>query len=130
MVRRMAVAQDEPIRLLVVGLSTLARELIETATGTDIELVDSPPGSANLGEAIHETHADFVLVPLEPASLPTEARRYLARQAHVRVLGVHEQMGRAFLYQLVPETKELGEVAPAELLDAIRNAAAAEQEAG
>ena len=125
----MAVAQDEPIRLLVVGLSTLARELIETATGTDIELVNSP-GSATLGEAINETHADFVLVPLEPATLPTEARRFLARQAHVRVLGVQEQMGRAFLYQLVPETKELGEVAPAELLDAIRRAAASEPEVG
>jgi len=75
-------------------------------------------------DAINASAVDFVLIPLEQSRLPRNVQRYLADQAHVRVIGVQEAAGRAFLYQLVPETRELGEVAPVELVDAIRRTAA------
>jgi hypothetical protein len=120
---RMTVVPHEPIRLLVVGLSTLAHDLITAVAADGIELVESPP-SADLVDTLHAQHVDFVLVPLEQSELPDGMQQYLADQAHVRVIGVRETDGRAFLYQLVPETRELGEVAPIELVDAIRRAAA------
>ena len=122
MVGRMAVTSEEPIRLLVVGLSTLVRELVESAADENVELVEMP-SSVDLVGAIDQTHADFVLLPLERSQLPADARRYLAGQAHVRVLGVQEDNGSAVLYQLVPSKRELGDCAPRELVDAIRRAA-------
>lgn len=118
----MPVTPQEPIRLLVVGLSTLAHDLIAAVAADGIELVQSPSG--DLVHALHTEDIDFVLVSLERTELPNNVRRYLADQAHVRVIGVRETDGRAFLYQLRPEIRELGEVAPVDLVDAIRRAAA------
>ena len=118
----MPVPRYEPIRLLVVGLSTLARDLVEDAGAGEVELVDAPP-SSDLISAINEADADFILVPLEQSRLPAEVKRFLADQSHVRVIGVQESQGHAFLYQLVPETRELGEVTPVELVDVIKSSA-------
>ena len=116
---RMPVQPDAPIRILVVGLSTLVQDLIEAVSGEDIELIDAP-ASIDLVDAIRQAHADYVLLPLSGSQLPMEVKRYLTNQAHVRVIGVEEAEGHALLYQLVPEVRELGEVAPVELVDAIR----------
>ena len=115
----MAVVPDEPIRLLVIGLSTLVRELIESAKADDIVLMDAA-ASADLVDAIRHAQVDFVLLPLDGSELPSTVKRYLSDQAHVRVIGVHEADGRAIMYQLVPEARELGEVTPTGLLDEIR----------
>jgi hypothetical protein len=122
---RMTVLSHEPIRLLVVGLSTLAHDLVTAVAADGIELVESPT-SVDLVDALHTQRIDFVLLPLEQSDLPNGVQQYLADQAHVRVIGVREADGRAFLYQLVPERRELGDVAPVELVDAIRRAAAEE----
>ena len=118
----MPAPRHEPIRLLVVGLSTLARDLVADAGAGAVELVDAPP-TTDLVSAIDEADADFVLVPLEQSRLPAAVKRFLAEQSHVRVIGVQESEGHAFLYQLVPETRELGEVTPVELVDAIKSSA-------
>jgi hypothetical protein len=118
----MTVLPQEPIRLLVVGLSRLAHDLITAVAEDGIELVESPR-SVDLVDALHTQQVDFVLLPLEQSDLPNGVQRYLADRAHVRVIGVREEDGRAFLYQLVPKRRELGEVAPTELVSAIRRAA-------
>ena len=60
-----------------------------------------------------------------PGDYPTDLdfwqpRDNLGSEVFVRVIGVEEAEGHALLYQLVPEVRELGEVAPVELVDAIR----------
>lgn len=119
----MTVTPHEPIRLLILGLSTLAHDLIAAVASDGIELVE-PSTPAAVMDTLRDESVDFVLVPLEPSGLPSGMQRFLSDQAHIRVIGVRENDGRAVLYQLVPETRELGEVAPAELVDAIRRAAA------
>jgi DNA-binding NarL/FixJ family response regulator len=119
----MSVVRDDPIRVLLVGLSPLVQGMVEAAFEDDfrVEVLDASSAS-EFARAILQTHADFVIVPLEQSELPDYARRFLADQAHVRVLGLEEDQGHASLYELVPETTELTHVAPDDLAAAIREA--------
>jgi hypothetical protein len=121
---QMVGASEKRIRVLVLGLSQLVEAMVATAfeDADEVEIVTSrSPGE--LTDAIRETRADFVVVPLHGTDLPPGAQRFLDAQAHVRLLGVEETEGRAYLYELLPETTEIEDAAPVDLLAAIRVAA-------
>jgi hypothetical protein len=65
-----------------------------------------------------------VIVGLADAELPPPAEQFLAEQGRLKVLGVEAQDGTAYLYELRPERAALGEVSPADVVAAIRRAAA------
>jgi len=114
-------ASDKRIRVLVLGLSQLVETMVATAfeDADEVEIAVSRT-LGDLTEAIRETRADFVVVPLHGTDLPLEAQRFLAEQAHVCVLGVEETNGRVYMYELVPEATEIQDAAPVDLLAAIR----------
>jgi hypothetical protein len=119
-------ALDRRIRVLVLGLSNLVEAMVTRAfeDAEEVEIVVSHT-LGELTQSIHETQADFVVVPLDGSDLPPEAQRFLGEQAHVRVLGVEETDGRAYMYELVAEATEIEDAAPVDLLAAIRSVAAA-----
>jgi hypothetical protein len=117
-------APDQRIRVLVLGLSKLVEAMVAAAfeDADEVEIVVWR-SRGELKRAIHETRADFVVVPVDGADLPPEAQRFLDEQAHVRVLGVEETDGRAYMYELVAEATEIEDAAPVDLLAAIRSVA-------
>ena len=114
-----------PIRVLVLGLSQLVETMVEAAfeDADEVEITASRR-LGDLTEAISEARADFVVVPLHGSDLPSEAQRFLAEQAHVRLLGVEEADGRAYMYELVTQATEIRDASPVDLLAAVRSASA------
>jgi hypothetical protein len=112
---------DKRIRVLVLGLSRLVETLVAAAfeDAHEVEIVASRTLD-ELSDAIRDSRPDFIVVPLDGTELPPEAQQFLAEQAHVRVLGVEETNGRAYMYELVTEATEIRDAAPVDLLTAIR----------
>jgi DNA-binding NarL/FixJ family response regulator len=104
------------LRILVVGLPRLVREMIERslAAQPDMEVLggrdsDSP---------------DFVVCGLDFPWLPDQYRELLEEQPRARVLGIEAAGGHAYLYELRPQRVAIGEVSPDDIVAAIRTTAA------
>ncbi len=81
--------------------------------------------ATSLGELLvlaRETQPDVVVVGLHDSALPTACLELLLERPRVKVLGIQEHEGRAYLYELRPEQVEIGEVSPDEVVDTIRAA--------
>jgi DNA-binding NarL/FixJ family response regulator len=118
----------EPIRILIVGIPRLLRELIERAVSAETDMRIVPESEAVPPAAFSEVAAregpDVAIVALTDSALPGECRQFLDERAHVKVLGIGPSNGQATLYRLRPEQVVLGEVSPQEVVAAIRAAAA------
>ena len=116
----------DPIRVLLVDMPRIPRELIERAVAAeaDMLIVGSEPDLDELPAAAAASRPEFVIVGLVDESLPPPAERYLDEHARLKLLGVEAHDGTAFLYVLRPERAPLGEVSPADVVAAIRKAAA------
>jgi DNA-binding NarL/FixJ family response regulator len=114
-----------PIRVLLVDMPRLLRDLIERAVANHPELtvVGTEPDVDAFGRAAAEVGAEFVIVGLEGGELPPGANSFLAERASAKVLGVEADDGTAFLYELRPRRVPIGAVTPDELAGAIRAAA-------
>ncbi len=114
----------EPIRVLLVDMPTIPREVIERAVeaAPDMVVVGSTPNLDEFEAASDAAQPEFVIVGLADSELPPSAERYLDRQAHLKVLGVEARNGMAYLYRLRPERASLGGVSPADVVAAIRAA--------
>ena len=114
-----------PIRILIVGVPRLLRELIERAISAEPDLeVIATDRLADLSETADRERAEFAIVALEDRELPPEGREFLDRRARVKLLGIGPADGHATLYRLRPEHLALGEVAPQDVVAAIRAEAA------
>ena len=124
----MAAARDHRIRVLVVGLSTLVREMLVAQFDRDstIELIEAA-GEEPLGETIRRTGPDFAIVPLERSELLADARNFLAEQARARVVGLGEDERYAVIYELRAKTTELAQPTPRKLAAVMRAAARRER---
>jgi hypothetical protein len=87
----------------------------------DMELVDAKSGFEV--DALLGAGANVVIVGMEENQLPPAFREMLELAARITVLGVTDRGNNAVLYRLRPESLELGEVSPDELLAAMRSAA-------
>jgi DNA-binding NarL/FixJ family response regulator len=116
----------DPIRVLLVDLPRLPRELIQRAVAAedDMLVVGSTPDLEELPRAVAGSEPEFVIVGLIGDKLPPTAERFVQDQARLKVLGVEAHEGKAFLYELRPERAALGEVSPADVVAAIRRTAA------
>jgi len=88
----------------------------------DMEMVGMATGRVSLTEAVAEADADVVVVGLPDADLPSEYAVLLGARPQTRLLGVSGDGRHAFLYELRPYRRTLGEVSPEALSEAIRTA--------
>jgi hypothetical protein len=113
----------EPIRVLVVGLPLLVRDMLRAQFDGDpaIEFLDAD-GAEPLGSLIRRIRPDFAVIPLERSDLAAEARTFLAEQAQVRVLGLSDDQRGALIYQLRVTATKIRHPTPDGLAAAIRSA--------
>jgi hypothetical protein len=124
----------EPVRVVVLPMLRLSRELLERAleSKADIEFVelpasDVPLDGARLQQIVEESGARFVVAGFERGELPVACREVLEAQARkVRVIGVETSAGEAFVCELRPHRVPLGPVTPDEVAAAIHAAASAD----
>lgn len=118
---------DEDTRVLLVDMPRLVRDLLERAirAAPGLCLVDVREDLDDLRAATQEARPEFVVVGLgTDGALPPQAGDLLAEAARRKLLGIECRDGRAFLYELRPTTTALGEVAPEDVVAAIRGHAA------
>jgi DNA-binding NarL/FixJ family response regulator len=88
----------------------------------DMAVVGRATSLGDLLELARATEPDAVVVGLHDSELPHACLELLLERPRVKVLGIAEQEGRAYLYELRPEQVEIGEVSPDEVVDMIRTA--------
>jgi hypothetical protein len=103
-----------PIRIRLVAMPRLVRELIEVALRAQPDMVVV----ADEGCA-----PDFVVCGTPSERAPSAGRSLLAERARVRVLEVDPDAGSASLFELEEHEHPIGEVSPAQIVDTIRAAA-------
>jgi len=116
----------DDIRILLVDMPRLAREMIDAAIATqrDMCVVDVATERDDLLAAARRTQPNFVIVGLEDDTLPDDCLQLFDEQPKVKFLGLETNGAHACLYELRPERRPLGDVSPADIVDAIRSAAA------
>jgi DNA-binding NarL/FixJ family response regulator len=125
--RTIAFVARQPIRVLLVDMPQLLRDLIEHAIATDpdLDVVGTEPDVEALERAAGETDPEFVIIGLDHGDLPESARAFLEARSRPRMLGLEADEGTAVLYELTPRRVPIGAVTPEELAGAIRHAAVA-----
>jgi DNA-binding NarL/FixJ family response regulator len=114
----------ESIRIVLVDLPQLAADMLERAVAEQVDMlvVARLRSSSTLPRAARRTAPDVVIMGMTGPELPPECMELFGENLTLTVLGVQKRQGLAHLYQLRPYHRELGEVAPDELLREIRNA--------
>lgn len=104
----------------------LAREMIDAAVAAqnDMQVVATTADPAELVAAADAVRPNFVIVGLDGDELPGEALSLFAEQPRLKVLGLEADAGRAYLWELRPEKRPLGELSPGAVVEVIRGAAA------
>lgn len=85
-------------------------------------LVGSVHSADQLRDLARATDPHVVVVGLSSAELPHDCLELLLERPRVRVLGIVENEGHAYLYELRPEQLEIGEVSPDDVVETIRDA--------
>jgi DNA-binding NarL/FixJ family response regulator len=88
----------------------------------DMAVVGRATSLGELLELARATAPDVVVIGLYDSELPEACLDLLWERPRVKVLGIEEHEGRAYLYELRPEQVEIGEVSPDEVVDTIRAA--------
>ncbi|MDX6477113.1 MAG: hypothetical protein QOH95_2624 [Gaiellaceae bacterium] len=107
----------------------MVQQMIEQAVVAqpDMHVVATVCEAGGLVEAARATRPDFVIfgVPVEEENgFPAVCAELLEEQPRTKALGIAVVAGNAYLYELRPERTEIGEVAPEDIVSAIRTAAA------
>jgi len=107
----------------------MVQQMIEQAVVAqpDMHVVATVGEAEGLVSAAQETSPDFVIfgVPVEEEDgFPVACVELLAAQPRTKALGIAVVASNAYLYELRPERTPLGEVAPEDIVAAIRAAAA------
>ena len=111
----------DPIRVLILDLPALLRDIVRETLRPDdgIVVLGDAPADASLEEAVEQTGASVVIVGRghpEAVDMPPA----LVRRARLRVLAVAADGRESVMYELQPHRRELGELSPDGLLDAVR----------
>jgi hypothetical protein len=113
-----------PVRILLVDMPRLVRDMLESAARRDpgVQVVGVLPDVDAVAAAAGD--AEVIVVGVERRELPAGCRALLdERAAGLRLLGIEGGEGGAYLYELQPHRSPLGELSPAEVVDAIKNLA-------
>lgn len=115
---------DEGVRVLIIGLSKLLREMLEAAFEERPAItVVRAPAQTDVTRAVDSSRADVVIVALERSQLPRQCREWLQERGRVNLLGIQESDGRARMYRLLPDVSELGDVSPETLGEVVESLA-------
>jgi chemotaxis response regulator CheB len=110
-----------PIRVLVSDLngmlSDIVMETLDAAPDIAVAVASSERSALSVADV---TQADVAILGGEAAGLPTLGAELLRRRPWMNVLTLRRDGREAFLYQLRPVERPLGEVSPQTLLDAVR----------
>lgn len=111
------------IRVLLAGLPRIMREIVEHALveAPDMEVVGRLDAIGELSGTLHHTQPDVLVVGLDDESHATKLDRYLYEMPRLACLAIAGDARRAFLYEMHPRAKPLGDVSPAGLVQAIRS---------
>jgi hypothetical protein len=89
----------------------------------DMEIVGQEVPREMLGDEVRRVSPNVVIITGDASNFPNMAHRIFRECPYVKFL-VLEDLGRtAFLYELAPTRVTIGEISPAGLIEAIRQAA-------
>lgn len=110
------------IKVVLAGLPRIMREIVEhaLADAADIEVVATVDGLGDVAGALPQTQPDVLVVGLADESDATRLDAFLYEMPRLTCLAIAGDARRAFLYELQPRAKPLGDVSPAGLVRAIR----------
>jgi hypothetical protein len=113
------------MRIVLADLPRLAADMLDWAMAgqSDMFIVARLDSSTDLPRVTRMTTPDVVIVGLTEPDLPAHCVELFTENVGLTVLGIQKRRGVAHLYQLRPYQLELGEVAPDDLVSAIRTAA-------
>jgi hypothetical protein len=111
----------ERTRIVLVDIKRLARQIIEytAAHHPQLEIVAHVMRPVALLEAIERTDAECVITGFDDEA---EVAGTLRERPGVMVLAVAEDEREAFLYQLLPHKRRLGQLSPPRLLEVLTDA--------
>lgn len=111
----------QPIHVLVTDLNGMLTEIImetlDAAPDIAVAVVGSEDSALSVADA---TQADVAILRGDADGLPIVGHELLRRRPWMNVLALRGDGREAFLYQLRPVERPLGEVSPETLLDAVR----------
>jgi hypothetical protein len=112
-----------PIRVVVGDLtgmlSDIVIETLETAPDIAVAVAAGEMSAVALAE---ETGADVAILGGDSEGLPAAGRELFWRRPWMNVLTLRGDGSEAFLYQVRPSERPLGEISPQTLLEAVRAA--------
>jgi DNA-binding NarL/FixJ family response regulator len=110
------------IRVLLAGLPRIMREIVEHALGdaSDMEVVGAVDAFGDLAGALADARPDVLVVGIDESEAP-RLDRFLYETPRLSCLAIAGDARRAFLYELRPRAKPLGDVSPTGLVQAIRS---------
>jgi DNA-binding NarL/FixJ family response regulator len=111
-----------PIRVLLAGLPRIMREIVEHALSEapDIVVAGSMEGLTALDDALQRTDPDVLVVGVDDERDAPQLDRYLYQLPRLTCLAIAGDARQAFLYELLPQARPLGDVSPDGLVNAIR----------
>jgi hypothetical protein len=111
----------QPVRVVVADLPGILTDIVLATLERPPDLcvtVVAPGGSAvALADA---TDADVAILGGAHEGLPPRGYELLRRRPWMNILTIHSDGREAFLHQLRPVERALGEISPQTLLDAVR----------
>jgi DNA-binding NarL/FixJ family response regulator len=111
------------IRVLIRDAPNILRDILEQAVSSerDMELIPDP--AARFQPAVDQSLApDVVILGPNESAAGGDARGLLALWPRSLILMITERGHRVVLHELLPRSVELGEMSPAQLVQAIRSA--------
>ena len=110
------------MRIAIASLPQLLRDIVAAALSAepDLELVGEAPNAEELPRLIHESGAQLAIVACERDEIGLLGR--LVNGAPVPLLAITDEGRHGVLYELRPREVDLGELSPAVLVGAIREA--------
>ena len=103
-------------------LGDIVKGIVQDAP--ELNLVGEVDDAGDLVAATRSSNADFVIAGLQGSELSPACAALLDANSHIKVLAVSGDGSTAYLYELLPEVHALGELSPARLVSAIREATA------
>lgn len=111
------------IRVLLMDMPPLLRQILEHAISQHGDLQLIPEAGDTPGVATHRgTPPDAVIVCARASRAPHQASALLERWPRAQIVVVTAAGRDAALYELRPHRTELGQLSPAEAVQAIRDA--------
>jgi hypothetical protein len=88
----------------------------------DMDIIGLLPTLRSAEELTSYGPADMVIVGLTDGELPEPCMMFIRKAPSNRIIGIAPNGRRSMLCVLAPKTKELGEISPQGLINAIRSA--------